>query len=441
MKSKVKFTALICCIIGIVTISTIRCNDDGDVIVPDQVPTLTTTPVFNISQNTATSGGNISDNYDSPVTARGVCWGTNPDLDISGNKTVDGVGIGPFESQITGLSPGQVYYVKAYATNAAGNGYGSTLQFTTLGNQGQVPALTTASVTNITASSALSGGNISSDNGSAVSARGVCWSTSSTPTINDSKTIDGTGIGTFQSNITGLSANQTYYVRAYATNAIGTGYGSSLQFVTENGGGGSTVTDPDGNTYNTVTIGTQVWLKENLKTTKYNDGSLIPHEPNGQGWQQMTTPAYTWYDDNYEEIGSEYGALYNWYVVDPASNGNKNVCPQGWHVPSNEEFNALVEYLGGHLVAGGKLKETGTEHWKDVNVGATNESGFTAFGAGHIITNYSWNLKDYGKFWSTTPSSIQDWAIEMSLDHAVASVGSGNSQPMWAGKSIRCVKD
>lgn len=441
MKSKVKHLIVVFITIGIVAAIAISCDKEDEANVPDQVPTLTTTAVFNITNNSATSGGNISDNYDSPVTARGVCWSTEPNPNVSDSKTVDGLGIGPFESNLTGLAPGQVYYVRAYATNASGNGYGSALQFTTSGNQGQVPVLTTTAVTSITTSSAISGGNISSDNGSAVTERGVCWSSNSTPTINDSKTMDGTGIGSFQSSITGLSPDQTYYIRAYATNAAGTGYGSALQFLTL-GGGGSTVTDPDGNTYNTVAIGTQVWLKENLKTTKYNDGTAIPHEPNGWDWMGLTTPAYTWYDDDYAEIGSVYGALYSWYVVDPASNGNKNVCPSGWHVPSKDEFHVLLDYVGGSAIAGGKLKETGTEHWQSVNVGATNEFGFAALGAGGMRNNYSWNIKRYTWFWTTTPSELpEDYAYEISVFHGSEFIGYNSSTPRWNGLSVRCIKD
>ena len=428
-------------VMGIIAVTAISCDKNNEVEEQGQVPTLTTTAVFNITSNAATSGGNISDNYNSPVTVRGICWGSDPTPTLSGNKTIDGVGIGPFESNMTGLSPGQIYYVRSYATNASGTGYGSSLQFTTLENQAQVPVLTTTGVTSITTSSAMSGGNISSDNGSSVTARGVCWSTNPTPTINDSKTMDGTGIGSFQSNITGLAAEQTYYVRAYATNTVGTGYGSVLQFVTL-GGGSSTVTDADGNTYNTVTIGTQVWLKENLKTTKYNDGTPIPHITQGLVWQNHTAPAYCWYDDDYEQFGTVYGALYNWFVVDPTSNGNKNVCPTGWHVPSKDEFGILVEYLGGTEFAGGKMKEAGTEHWLSVNVGATNESGFTGLGAGGIAANYWWNIYRYGTFWTTTPApSPENHAYKLSLFHGTAFTSSNTSTLRWHGNSVRCIKD
>jgi uncharacterized protein (TIGR02145 family) len=413
-------------------------GDDPDVV---NIPTVSTIAASDITNSAASCGGNIISDNGAPVTARGVCWNTNQIPTVADNKTVDGLGIGNFESYITGLQPNTNYFVRAYATNRTGNGYGNEISFVTSQETVTIPTVSTLVVSNITNYSASSGGNITTDNGSPVTARGVCWSTNQTPTVADNKTMDGNGTGSFQSNITGLSANQTYYVRAYATNAAGTGYGSVLQFITLNGGS-TTVTDSDGNTYNTVSIGTQIWLKENLKTTKYNDGTPIPHLLIGEEWQHLTTPAYTWYDDDYEEYGSVYGALYSWYVVDPASNGNKNVCPTGWHVPSNDEFKVLFEYVGGTSVAGGKLKETGTEHWQSVNVGATDEYGFTALGAGGIKANYSWNIKRYGFFWTTTTAAHnEEWVYEIDLFHGNEDVSTDRSQPKWHGVSVRCIKD
>ncbi len=127
-----------------------------------------------------------------------------------------------------------------------------------------------------------------------------------------------------------------------------------------------TVSDIEGNTYKTIKIGTQTWMAENLKTTKYKDGSEIPNITNNGDY------------DNNPANSETYGRLYNWYTVDD----DKGVCPEGWHVPDDAEYTVLTDYLGGESVAGGKMKETGTEHWNSPNTGATNESGFTGLPRG-----------------------------------------------------------
>ena len=137
-----------------------------------------------------------------------------------------------------------------------------------------------------------------------------------------------------------------------------------------------TVTDVDGNVYNTVTIGTQCWLQENLKTTKYKDGTSIPLVTDNSAWGSLSTPGYCWYnnDDTYKNT---YGALYNYYTV-----LTNNLCPSGWHVATEREWSTLVTYLGGASIAGGKLKESGTTHWVTPNTGANNETGFIALPGG-----------------------------------------------------------
>jgi hypothetical protein len=192
------------------------------------IPTVTTDTVTNINQTTATSGGNVTSSGGSTVTARGVCWNTTPNPVITCNHTIDGSGTGSFVSNITGLTNGTLYYVRAYATNSAGTAYGNQVSFTTL----TLPTVTTDTVTNITQTTAASGGNVSSNGGCAVTARGVCWSTSALPTITNSYTTDGSGTGSFVSNITGLTGGTLYYVRAYATNSAGTAYGNQVSFTT-----------------------------------------------------------------------------------------------------------------------------------------------------------------------------------------------------------------
>ena len=197
------------------------------------VPVLTTIAITSVSATTSVSGGAITSDGGSTISARGVCWSTSSGATIAlTTKTVDGSGPGIFTSNITGLAPSTTYYVRAYATNTTGTGYGSELSFTTTA-VATIPTLTTTAISSITSTTSVSGGNISADGGSTVTARGICWSTSSGATIAlSTKTSNGTGTGSFTSSITGLTASTTYYARAYATNGVGTAYGSELIFTT-----------------------------------------------------------------------------------------------------------------------------------------------------------------------------------------------------------------
>ena len=196
------------------------------------LPTLSTTSANSITNSTAVSGGNISSDGGSNVTQRGVCWSSTQNPSISNNITNSGTGIGSFTSSLTGLTANTTYYVKAFATNGVGTAYGNQVSFTTASPSVSLATLTTTSVTSITTTSSTSGGNISNDGGAAVTSRGVCWGTTANPTIANSFTNNGTGIGTFTSSITGLTPATTYYVRAYATNSVGTAYGNQVSFIT-----------------------------------------------------------------------------------------------------------------------------------------------------------------------------------------------------------------
>ncbi len=308
------------------------------------------------------------------------------------------------------------------------------------------PVVTTSTVTAITQTTATCGGNVTSDGGAAVTARGVCWSTSPTPTIADSKTTDGTGTGGFTSSITGLTENTAYYVRAYATNSSGTGYGSAIPFTTSASSG--TVTDIDGNVYQTITIGDQVWMMENLKVTHYRNGDPIPNVTDGGTWEGLTTGAYCNYNNNEGNVAT-YGRLYNWYAVDDS----RNIAPEGWHVPTDEEWKQLEMYLGMSQAEadadaldwrgtdeGGKLKETGTTHWNSPNEGATNESGFTALPGGfrHHSGNFG-NMGYYAYFWSSTETS-SSYAWYRNLGYSGSQVYRSNYYKQ-DGFSVRCVRD
>ena len=294
---------------------------------------LTTAAISGITQTSAVSGGNITFDGGSEIAERGVCWSTHAVPTLADSKTSNGTGAGIFSSNITGLTGNTKYYVRAYATNAIGTSYGQEISFIS----GSVLAVLTTEIPSATGTTTGSGGgNITNDGGSAVTVRGVCWSTSANPTISGNKTINGAGTGSFTSEIAGLAPNTSYHVRAYATNSVGTAYGTDRTFTTDP----VSIQDYDNNNYNVIRVGTQVWIKENLKTTHFNNGTAIPLVTGNAAWISLTTPGYCWYGNN-ESNKDVYGALYNWHAV----NAGK-LCPAGWHVPTDDEWLVLSNYLG-----------------------------------------------------------------------------------------------
>lgn len=195
------------------------------------VPTLMTSLVTDITQTSAVSGGNITSNGGAAITESGVCWSTSPAPTVNNNKSTDAPDSGTFTSNITALTPGTTYYVRAYATNSSGTGYGQERSFFSASTVTS-PTVTTNAVSDITSSSAVSGGNISSDGGEAVTQSGICWSNSPNPTTSGEKTTDGSASGSWSSSMTGLTPSTTYYVKAYAVNGSGTSYGSERSFTT-----------------------------------------------------------------------------------------------------------------------------------------------------------------------------------------------------------------
>ncbi len=293
------------------------------------------------------------------------------------------------------------------------------------------PVLTTTAISAITGTTAMSGGTISNDGGEAVTARGVCWSTTPNPTVSNSKTTDGTGIGTFSSAITGLNTNTTYYIRAYATNSAGTSYGNQLSLATTFVCGGN-ITDIDGNVYETVSIGSQCWMKENLKTSKYNDGANIPTGLSIADWISTTNGAYTMYNNN-PINDTIYGKLYNWHAVNTGK-----LAPAGWHVPTNEEWQTLTNYLG--VNPGNKMKDT-TLWVHYLGITNTNSSGFTARPAGIRDENGTYiNKGQTASFWTSTEHVYARHALHVLLGYNVSGTGT-----FWdkdeKGFSVRCIKN
>ena len=193
--------------------------------------------------------------------------------------------------------------------------------------------------------------------------------------------------------------------------------------------------DIDGNVYQTVQIGNQHWMAENLKVTHYRNGDPIPHLTSNSDWASTSLGAYCAYDNNEGNVET-YGRLYNWYTVDDP----RGLAPQGWHVPTDDEWQTLVDYLGGSSVAGGKLKEAGTEHWNSPNTGATNESGFTALPGGYRSSNgYYYYMGNFGYFWSSTEGS-SDLAWSRRLDYNSSGVYRYDGRRLF-GFSVRCLRD
>jgi uncharacterized protein (TIGR02145 family) len=301
----------------------------------------------------------------------------------------------------------------------------------------KAPVLTTTNISAISETSAQCGGTISNDGGSAVTARGVCWSTDTMPVISDFKTINGNGAGNFTSTMTGLTQSTTYYVRAYASNSAGTGYGGVFSFTTSQQVNG-TVTDIEGNIYHTLLIGSQVWMVENLKTTKFRDGSSIQLETADSTWSTLTTPGCCWYANDINNTAI-YGLLYNWFAVNTGQ-----LAPAGWHIPSDAEWTILMDFLGGKPDAGGKMKSTGTVeagsgYWSAPNTGATNESGFSGLPGGIRRTDGSYFLFGLGGFWyaSTEDNATKAWFCGLTYDGAQSTFGSAYKNN---GLSVRCLQ-
>jgi uncharacterized protein (TIGR02145 family) len=209
-----------------------------------------------------------------------------------------------------------------------------------------------------------------------------------------------------------------------------------------NGCGPEVVRDSDGNRYKTVQIGKQVWMKENLRTTRYNDGTPIPQVTDYEAWAGLESPAYCWYNNDSTQA-VEYGALYNWYVVE-----TDKLCPEGWHVPSDEEWNEMVSVIEDLTSIGGALKESGTTHWRNPNTGASNETGFTALPGGYRSYLGTFNLlRASGYWWSSTETNWYSVSgteptrvIFRSVQHDNAKLIRHISE-RTNGFSVRCVKN
>jgi uncharacterized protein (TIGR02145 family) len=196
------------------------------------------------------------------------------------------------------------------------------------------------------------------------------------------------------------------------------------------------VTDTDGNVYQTVRIGSQIWMAENLKTTKYNDGNAIPFVMDNTAWSNLITPGYCWYNNDSVTNRNTYGALYNWYTVNTGK-----LAPSGWHVPTDSEWTVLTTYLGGESLAGGKLKEAGTAHWASPNTHATNETGFSELPGGCRGNDSPFQgIGGYSTLWSCTAAGpTYSWYRNFYFNSPFAERITVVNDA-W-GFSVRCIKN
>ena len=390
-----------------------------------------TASATSVTSSSATTGGTITADGGATVTSRGLVYGTSSGA--STYSVTTGTGTGTYTSSLTGLTPATTYYVRSFATNSVGTVYGTETSFTTIAI---APTLTTTAASSITKYAASAGGTITSNGGSTITVSGICWSTTATPTTSDFKTTDGTTTGIFTSALTGLTAGTTYYVRAYATNAIGTSYGANESF--------TTLSTPPSQT--TVLIGTQRWTDKNLNVANYRNGDAITYASNATQWaaaNALGQGAYMYLLYASGDGGATYGKLYNWYAV----NDSRGLAPEGYHIPTESEWTTLTS---GRAYA--ELKSNTTD-WgasfanSNNNLVITgrintyignNSTGFNALPGGNIADNGSNLNTGSGWFWTAdaATATTAKWIyFNPGAIYTLSPYNKGNAM------SVRLVKD
>jgi uncharacterized protein (TIGR02145 family) len=395
------------------------------------LPTFYTSQVNGFSDTLATFSAFISSTGGGPLIARGFCWDTVASPTIEANHTVDtsSAGTGSFTATVTGLTPGTLYYMRPYATNGGGTAYGQQRTFTTH----TVPTVTLDSTVIFTSSSAYCTGHVTHTGGTSLSVIewGVCWDTLPNPTVADNA-VDGDDMsvhnysGNFTVQLTPLVSGKTYYVRAYARNLIGTAYSNEVVFSFDSTFicGITKVSDIEGNLYNTIQIDEQCWMAENLRTTTYS-----PNLPNAPTLSHPTTHnqeaslinAYYYYPNNNTNNISTYGLLYNWLAAmggaassDSTPSGVQGICPDGWHIPSIDEFYILQQQNNYLSVVGSAMP-----------------------GLYNILQYNYINIGSWAYFWSsTTHGNNTSWTFDSDGTTSVISFSQNGD-----GASVRCVRN
>jgi uncharacterized protein (TIGR02145 family) len=394
-------------------------------------PSATTNAATSISNTTATLNGTVNANNSSTTVTFDYGTTTSYGSSITATQSpVTGSSSTAVSAGVTSLVSNTLYHYRVKTVNCGGTIYGADQQFITLCS---APAATTNAATSVSNTTATLNGTVNANNSSTTVTFDYGTTTSYGSSITATQSpVTGSSSTAVSAAVTGFVSNTLYHYRVKTVSCGGTIYGSDQQFTTT---AVLTVTDYDGNVYNTVTIGTQIWMASNLKTTKYNDGTTIPLVTDNGTWAGLTTPAYCWYNNDATTNEATYGALYNWYAINTGK-----LCPTGWHVSTDAEWTTLSTYLGGESTAGGALKETGTTHWSSPNTGATNSTGFTGVPGGSRMNNGTFvNIGTMDQIWTATETSASVAAFRF-LYYSNASVNwSSNYEQM--GLSVRCVKD
>jgi len=403
----------------------------------EKEPVVETGSVSEITGSNAVCSGIITEQGSSVILDRGVCWSTNPLPTISDHKTSDGPGTGSFISKITDLTGEKLYYVRAYATSSVGTGYGIAISFV---SSGLPPIVSPAAATNITSTSVSFYGKINANylSTEVTFEYGTTTSYGYTVTAIQSP-VTGVTATTVSADIEGLTEATYYHYRVKAINSAGTSYGKDMLFAT-------ILTDVEGNKYNIKIIGSQVWMQENLKTTRYNNSDLIGTTQSGtDDLTGAISPKYQWPGS----IGG-YGRFYTYYAI----TDTRKVCPTGWHIPSDGEWIELTEYLSNNSFGyGGNNKNiakslAATSGWfadpKDGNPGndqANNDkSGFTGLPGGGRYSNGIVKFVGYHGIWWSSSESSGNFAFFRCIGYVPAQVYRGQFDKSY-GLAVRCLKD